>query len=464
MKRSFDEVSSINSGNDRDYRTNLLSLGDPLIKIANYLRYKEAVSLSSTCKFFKTHEILKEIIAAKEMPTILTGNILYQFIYRKNTLLGLGRNEYGQLGLGHTIECQEKPQIVRLPKDDAEIISIAVGKHHSIVLSTNGLVYSFGKNNYGQLGLGYESPNQTIPQPIKNLPKAQHIAAGYDFTIVSCNNKLYGFGENNFGQLGLDVPKTSQPLLITIPEEGNIKSIAVGSSHTLVLFENGKLWGFGANFWGQLGLGNIRKQTIPRRIELPEGEKVIAIAAGEQDTFVLCENSKNCRTLYGFGENNVGQLGLGHVSEQRTPQRIILPEGEEPNSIQVGHRRTFVLCENSKNCRTLYGFGENDVGQLGLGHMSVQTTPQRIILPEGEEPNSIQAGYQTTFVLCKSGIVYKFGKNSKDNTYQTTPQPILPPRGYKARSVFAAGDSHLISIEPEPTASLSPENQTSFSK
>jgi alpha-tubulin suppressor-like RCC1 family protein len=228
------------------------------------------------------------------------------------------------------------------------------------------------------------------------------------FIISSLNNKLYGFGDNYLGQLGLNVPKTSEPLPITIPEEGNIKSIAVGSLHTLVLFENGKLWGFGANVRGQLGLGNIRKQTIPRRIELPEGEKVIAIAAGDQDTFVLCENSKNCRTLYGFGQNNVGQLGLGH--------------------------------------------------------MSVQTTPQRIILPEGEEPNSIHVGYRTTFVLCKSGIVYRFGYNSKDNTCQTTPQPIVLPPGYKARSVFAVGVSPWISKEPEQTASLNPENQTSFSK
>jgi alpha-tubulin suppressor-like RCC1 family protein len=394
MKESFNEVSNIH--NERGHSTNILYLGDPLNQVVNYLHYKGTVRLSLTCKFF--YESLKKIITTKAQTVIVASSHYHTLVYRKGTLYGSGRNQEGQLGLGHKNN-QTAPQVIRLPnQDEEEVISIVAGEDHTIVSCTNSL-YSFGDNTFGQLGLGKVSSSRTevTPQRI-NLPPAQHIAAGHAHTIVSCSNQLYGFGSNTQGELGLGdkINKTPLPLRIILPEEGKIKSIAAGNNHTLVLYENGQLWGFGDNSEGELGLGDISAQRTPRRIILPKGETVMSIATGRRHTLALCKNSENSTILYGFGVNSEGQLGLGHTVGQKTPQPIPLPKEEQAAFIAAALSHSFVLCKSG----TLYAFGDNSSCQLPLEHSGAQLTPYPVSPPEGQEIKSvIAAGYFTHFVL-----------------------------------------------------------------
>jgi alpha-tubulin suppressor-like RCC1 family protein len=91
-------------------------------------------------------------------------------------------------------------------------------------------------------------------------------------------------------------------------------------------------------------------------------------------SFILCEDG----SLFGFGANSCGQLGLGHTNHQLTPQQLILPEEKKPIQISLGFSHSFILCEDS----SLFCFGNNCYGQLGLGHTNQQLTPQCLILPK----------------------------------------------------------------------------------
>ena len=99
-------------------------------------------------------------------------------------------------------------------------------------------------------------------------------------------------------------------------------SIAMGSDHTIFLSENGTLWAWGSNKYGQLGLKNTTDRPVPTRITFTgftePGKRIIAIAAGNDHTIFLCED----RTLLGAGRNRFGELGLGDTKDCWVPARI----------------------------------------------------------------------------------------------------------------------------------------------
>jgi alpha-tubulin suppressor-like RCC1 family protein len=119
---------------------------------------------------------------------------------------GFGRNGYGQLGLGHN-KNQNVPQL--LMKDEG-ISQIACGSYHTVILKNNDDVYVFGLNNYGQLGLGHNE-DQNVPQLLMKDEDINQIACGYFHTVILKNNgDVYVFGYNAYGER-MDRTGPSQP-------------------------------------------------------------------------------------------------------------------------------------------------------------------------------------------------------------------------------------------------------------
>src|SRR5690349_17347399 len=110
-------------------------------------------------------------------------------------------------------------------------IQISCGGHHSLLLNEDGLVFSFGKNEYGQLGLGNKI-DQTTPQLITSLEniRIKKISCGRDHSLLlSEDGLIYSFGFNQFGQLGLgNFDNQSTPQLIRSLENIRIKNISCG--------------------------------------------------------------------------------------------------------------------------------------------------------------------------------------------------------------------------------------------
>lgn len=403
-------------------------------KIAPYLRQQELLNLSYTCFFFSGDSDLKEHILRRTVQVANVGD--HTFVLRNNQLYKFGRNGYGEgeRQLGDT--CESTPKHI-LISDDKRIRQIGVGEQHIIVLCQDGTLYSFGWNRYGQLGLENRA-NQSTPQPITLLEgnNAKQIFVTGAHTFVLCKDgALYGFGFNGAGQLGLgNYDHQLTPQRVTLPE-GQVKRVFIGKSHTLILCKDGLLYSFGSNSYGELGLGNFVGQPTPQLVTLPDNKKAKQVFMGKENTFVLCEDD----TLYGFGRNSVGQLGIGNVVNQFSPQLINLPEGKKAKRVHPKERRTIVLCEDG----TFYGFGKNKYGQLGLGaSVQNQTTPRQILLPEGIKAKKIIVGFQHNIILCESGELYSFGGNVggelglENHIDQFTPKQIALPDDKKARDVF----------------------------
>ena len=144
-------------------------------------------------------------------------------------------------------------------------MTCAVGMLHSITLSDDGIVYSFGRNVEGQLGLGNKNEIVSVPSPIPNLFHIKQVACGCYFTIcVDEEGILCSFGRNFSGQLGTG-NRTSFNVPQKILDIPPVLTVSCGSEHTLIITNNNlNLWSCGNNEFGQLCLGNIENEILSK--------------------------------------------------------------------------------------------------------------------------------------------------------------------------------------------------------
>ncbi|KAN0034990.1 hypothetical protein ACTFIV_001530 [Dictyostelium citrinum] len=245
---------------------------------------------------------------------------------------GIG-SEY-QLGHGDNENRSEPTEIVEL--SNKGIIKVVSGWGHSLALSNDGKLYSWGFSNDSQTGHGFlvDSPIKS-PKLIQSEFKFKNVFSGSDFVIaITDQGELITFGSNEFGQLGngtiMNEPFPTNIInnhfigngnekfnkIIESAGQGKFdKRISCGFSHCLLLNDNGELFTFGWNGNGQLGIGNIKStfQSIPKKLDssrLFDGEKIEMVSAGRNHSVALTESGR----LYLWGNSNHGKLGNGTVS------------------------------------------------------------------------------------------------------------------------------------------------------
>jgi alpha-tubulin suppressor-like RCC1 family protein len=223
-------------------------------------------------------------------PTLVSGvsNIVQVSAYATHALLlsadgsvyAWGDNPDGVLGTGDTSRRAHPTKISGLPP----ITAIATGLDHSLAAAGNGLVYAWGDNSFGQLGLGPGGPSQnTSPAPVLGLSASLHVkqlAAGFSHSLaLFTNGTVYAWGANSYGQLG---DGSSSDFIQRLPEQlpgfSNATSIAAGPYASLAV-ESGHLWAWGNNAQGQLGDGSISgPANVPQQV--PDLSGVVSAATG----------------------------------------------------------------------------------------------------------------------------------------------------------------------------------------
>ena len=150
----------------------------------------------------------------------------------------------------------------------------ACGGYHTITLSGDGIVYSFGRNAHGQLGLGHNN-DVSLPTPIPNLPKINLISCGKHFAVcVDHEGFIWSFGDNSYGQLGTgNTTNFNAPQkIINIPP---VLSVSCGYEHTLIITNDDNLWSCGRNTAGQLCHGDTEDRSKPQQTSFPNILKII---------------------------------------------------------------------------------------------------------------------------------------------------------------------------------------------
>ncbi|GLD53525.1 RCC1 and BTB domain-containing protein 2-like protein [Lates japonicus] len=192
-----------------------------------------------------------------------------------------GHNGYSQLGNG-TTNHGLTPALVSTNLLSKRVTEVACGSHHTIALTTDGEVYAWGYNNSGQVGSG-STANQPTPRRVSSCLQSKvvvNIACGQLCSMaVLDNGEIYGWGYNCNGQLGLGNNGNQQtPCRIAALQGVNIIQVACGYAHTLALTDEGFVYAWGANSYGQLGTGNKSNQALPTPINTDK-ERMVEVAA-----------------------------------------------------------------------------------------------------------------------------------------------------------------------------------------
>jgi alpha-tubulin suppressor-like RCC1 family protein len=286
--------------------------------------------------------------------------------------------------------------------------SFSAGETHTIALKTNGVIWCWGKNNYGQLGIGYTSDytRNVMPVQVGAETDWSKIAAGVSASYgIKNNNTLWSWGDNNLGKLGLgDAIGRNTPS--QIGADLDWLAISCGGSHTLALQTNNSIWSWGINTNGQLGLGNTTNQNIPVRIGVDTDWS--KIDAGINHSLAIKTNNSptgEAGTLWSWGKNQSGELGLGDTIDRYTPTQIgIRPDW---NLVTAGYQYTIAR----DTAGTIWSWGDYNDGKLGLGEASIlRLTPSQV--NTNIDWSLISANYEHVLAITNSRTMLVWGLNT----------------------------------------------------
>jgi Alpha-tubulin suppressor and related RCC1 domain-containing proteins len=276
------------------------------------------------------------------------------------SLWACGYNGVGELGVGDTID---RWTPVPVPAMSSGVKSIAAGGFHSLILKTDGTLWTCGWNGEGNLGDGTTIDRHS---PVQIMTNVQNMVAGYyDITlIVKTDGSLWACGYNCFGQLG-NGDTIDQATPVQIMSNG-VQSVVTRDYRTLIIKTDGSLWGCGYNPFGEFGNGNRTDQWSP--IQIISGG--VQNAAAGNHTLI----QKTDGSLWGCGYDYFGELGNGKNESQLTPIQIM---SGGVQSIASGEYFTMIV----KNDNSLWACGDNYNGELGNGTTTDKNVPTQINLP-----------------------------------------------------------------------------------
>jgi alpha-tubulin suppressor-like RCC1 family protein len=232
-----------------------------------------------------------------------------------------GRNNLGMLGDGSTTN-QNKPIQVPIQK----VKAIAAGGYHAMALKDDGTVWIWGSNLNGQYGSGTidsaSGRNPAIPSTpnkVPNLSNVKSISAGFMSSFaIKDDGTVWAWGDNTAGELGDGTttirsnPRSSPVQVIGLTD---IVAVSSGVRHTLALDSNGKVWAWGDNSAGELGDGTFVNKHMPIQVPIDD---VKAVTAGQDVSMAI----KNDGTVWAWGDNQFGELGDGTNTSRSSPTLV----------------------------------------------------------------------------------------------------------------------------------------------
>ena len=310
-------------------------------------------------------------------------------------------------------------------------------------------LWSWGYNGEGLLGTNDTTTRSTPVTTLLGTTNWKSIACGNNHTVaLKTDGTLWSWGYNGEGQLGTNDTRTrSTPVTIFLGGT-NWKSIACGRLHTIAIKTDGTLWSWGYNFYGNLG-DNTRTYRSTPVTTLLGGTNWKSIASQRYHTVAL----KTDGTLWSWGYNQFGQLGnfsSGSTASRSTPVTTLLG-GNNWKSIASGYAYTVAL----KTDGTLWTWGENFNGQLGVNDTTTRSTPVTTLLG-GTNWKSIASGYGHILAIKTDGTLWCWGLNGygnlgvNDTTYRSTPVTTLLG-GTNWKSISCGDKRHIIALKTDGT-------------
>ena len=317
--------------------------------------------------------------------------------YNTVSLFSWGANPAGNLGLGNTTYYSSPKQV-----GSSSWQTISAGGPGNFCLATRGGgLWSWGANGQGQLGFN-NTTNYSSPKQVGALTAWSKVSPGSEHTLaIKTNGTLWAWGYNATGQLGLG----STGYFSSPNQVGALttwSAISAGFRCSLAVKTDGTLWSWGTGTHGRLGLGNTTDYSSPKQIGALTAW--LSVASGSYFSFAV----KTDGTLWSWGKNTQGQLGLGNTTDYSSPKQI----GALTTWYQVDGGGSTAQTLATKTDGTLWSWGSNSFGELGLGNTTSYSSPKQI----GALTDwlSITCGtYNSSLATRTNGTLWGWGNNTQ---------------------------------------------------
>lgn len=315
---------------------------------------------------------------------------------------GWGDNRNGQLGL-ESRKIISRPVQVAQGIDGKDILDIQCGNVNTLFIMKDGTVYTCGSNAEGQQGIAAVKDRVLIPTQIPELKNIVQANCGFGHCLaLDADGRVWAWGRNHVGQIGDGTRKNVlTPIMLGLE---NIVQVSCGGKYSMALDANGVVYGWGEGDYGQLGGQKRNYQVEPQAIDLG-GLKVKAISCGGDTAYFLCEDN----TVWAMGRNDYWQLGRDDVGSSSTvPVQVKLPSALLIDRVIAYNSHAIVLTVDGQ--AWIWGIASS--GQLGLGDRPSKSLP----VLSREHVADADAGSLACVLLQEDGTVVATGLNKYAQT------------------------------------------------
>ncbi|KAI0983170.1 hypothetical protein GJ496_005060, partial [Pomphorhynchus laevis] len=231
-----------------------------------------------------------------------------------------------------------------------KILQIASGYHHLLAMGSDGVIFSMGLNEFGQLGTGNKDTAYTPTKlaSFQGIPPYQISCGGYHSILISISGSVFTFGSNSFGQLGVSGTVQIYPQHVKQLHGQRSRFATCGENHTAIITSDGGVFTYGAGMYGQLGHSSINHESLPRKVFELMGICVTQIACGRYHTVALVPSTGR---FYAFGLATNGQLGIKNQDNVKMPTVV---QGVWGNSTAGKDRRHITKHSNGSSSVGIY--------------------------------------------------------------------------------------------------------------
>lgn len=333
------------------------------------------------------------------------------------------------------------------------VIEISAGAYHTVALKEDGTVWSWGNQNFESTDdYDEEQSCNSKAEQVESLEDIKAIAAGYHHVVaLKEDGTVWSWGNNVFGQLGHTdfVVRNNQPMMVV--DLKDVKAIAAGEWHTVALKEDGSIWAWGDNEDGQLGDGRVIATNKP--VQAIDIEEVVAIASGNCFTVALKQDGTVWTWGLYFYYDPIENVDIAMTSTQPVCKEGI----EDVKAIAAGSDHVVALKEDG----TVWGWGSNFAGQLGAIVIADSDTNnefkyERFMQVRGmEKVKAIAAGYNYTIAFKKDGSLWVWGRNNLgnlgDDSIETISIEPVPVKDLEDVIAVSAADDHIVALKKDGT-------------
>ncbi len=343
-----------------------------------------------------------EVNNITEVTAVAAGGQHSAALRSDGTVWSWGANNWGQFG-NSTTSATVSSTPTQAAVLTGGVSALSAGGNHGLAIRANGSVWAWGLNQYGQIGNG-SAGAIGVSTPVKvNVLSGVFtaVSAGFSHSLaLKSDGTVWAWGYNAYGQVGNGGSASPVTNPVQVTGLTGVTAISAGGVHSMALRNDGSIWVWGSNLAGQIGNGSAGPTPATSPFQVPGLSTMSAIAAGNAH----CLAVQNDGTVWAWGDNNSGELGNGGTSAS-LPSPFQIPGLTGVTAVTGGN----YFSEALKNDGTVWSWGLNSYGQLGDGTTTQRTSPVQVTGLTGV--TSISSGLVHNLARLPTGLVWGWGAN-----------------------------------------------------